>query len=52
MAGLLIFITDGSEGSIGGLVSQASEQNNEKLTKNVLPRRVDSSSEPLVTSDF
>ena len=32
---------------MGGLVSQASEQNNEKLTKNALLRGVDSSSDPL-----
>ena len=36
MAGILIYTTDGSEGSMGGLVSQASEHNIEKLIKNAL----------------
>ena len=47
MAGLLIYTTDGSEGSMGGLVSQASEHNIEKLIKNALLRGVDCSSDPL-----
>jgi hypothetical protein len=47
MAGILIYTTDGSEGSMGGLVSQASEQNIEKLIKNALLRGVDCSSDPL-----
>jgi hypothetical protein len=47
MAGILIYTTDGSEGSMGGLVSQASEHNIEKLIKNALLRGVDCSSDPL-----
>ena len=47
MAGMLIYTTDGSEGSMGGLVSQASEHNIEKLIKNALLRAVDCSSDPL-----
>jgi len=47
MAGILIYTTDGSEGSMGGLVSQASEYNIEKLIKNALLRGVDCSSDPL-----
>lgn len=47
MTGILIYTTDGSEGSMGGLVSQASEQNIEKLVKNALLRGVDCSSDPL-----
>lgn len=47
MAGVLIYTTDGSEGSMGGLVSQASEHNIEKLIKNALLRAVDCSSDPL-----
>ena len=47
MAGILIYTTDGSEGSMGGLVSQASEHNIEKLIKNSLLRGVDCSSDPL-----
>ncbi len=47
MAGVLIYTTDGSEGSMGGLVSQASEHNIEKLIKNALLRGVDCSSDPL-----
>jgi hypothetical protein len=47
MTGILIYTTDGSEGSMGGLVSQASEHNIEKLIKNALLRGVDCSSDPL-----
>jgi hypothetical protein len=47
MSGILIYTTDGSEGSMGGLVSQASEHNIEKLIKNSLLRGVDCSSDPL-----
>ena len=47
MAGILIYTTDGSDGSMGGLVSQASEHNIEKLIKNALLRGVDCSSDPL-----
>ncbi len=47
MAGILIYTTDGSEGSMGGLVSQASEHNVEKLIKNALLRGVNCSSDPL-----
>ena len=47
MAGVLIYTTDGSEGSMGGLVSQASEHNIEKLIQNALLRGVDCSSDPL-----
>lgn len=47
MAGVLIYTTDGSEGSMGGLISQASEHNIEKLIKNALLRGVDCSSDPL-----
>ncbi len=47
MAGILIYTTDGSEGSMGGLVSQASKHNIEKLIKNALLRGVDCSSDPL-----
>jgi hypothetical protein len=47
MAGVLIYTTDGSEGSMGGLVYQASEHNIEKLIKNALLRGVDCSSDPL-----
>jgi hypothetical protein len=47
MAGILIYTTDGSEGSMGGLVSQASEHNIERLIKNALLRGVDCSSDPL-----
>lgn len=47
MAGVLIYTTDGSEGSMGGLVSQASVHNIEKLIKNALLRGVDCSSDPL-----
>jgi hypothetical protein len=47
MAGILIYTTDGSEGSMGGLVSQGSVQNIEKLIKNALLRGVDCSSDPL-----
>jgi hypothetical protein len=47
MAGILIYTTDGSEGSMGGLVSQASEHNIEKLIKNALLRGVNCSSDPL-----
>lgn len=47
MAGVLIYTTDGSEGSMGGLVSQASEHNIEKLIRNALLRGVDCSSDPL-----
>lgn len=47
MGGILIYTTDGSEGSMGGLVSQASEHNIEKLIKNALLRGVDCSSDPL-----
>jgi hypothetical protein len=47
MAGILIYTADGSEGSMGGLVSQASEHNIEKLLRNALLRGVDCSSDPL-----
>ena len=47
MGGVLIYTTDGSEGSMGGLVSQASEHNIEKLIQNALLRGVDCSSDPL-----
>jgi hypothetical protein len=47
MAGVLIYTTDGSEGSMGGLVSQASENNIENLVKNALIRGIDCSSDPL-----
>lgn len=47
MAGILIYTTDGSEGSMGGLVSQASEHNIAKLVKNALLRGIDCSSDPL-----
>jgi hypothetical protein len=47
MAGILIYTTDGSEGSMGGLVSQASEHNVENLIRNALLRGVDCSSDPL-----
>ena len=47
MAGILIYTTDGSEGSMGGLVSQASQHNIEKLIKNALLRGVNCSSDPL-----
>lgn len=47
MAGVLIYTTDGSEGSMGGLVSQASEHNVENLIRNALLRGVDCSSDPL-----
>jgi len=47
MAGVLIYTTDGSEGSMGGLVSQASENNLENLVKNALIRGIDCSSDPL-----
>jgi len=47
MAGILIYTTDGSEGSMGGLVSQASEEKIENLVKNALLRGVDCSSDPL-----
>jgi hypothetical protein len=47
MAGILIYTADGSEGSMGGLVSQASEHNIEKLVINALLRGVDCSSDPL-----
>lgn len=47
MAGVLIYTTDGSEGSMGGLVSQASESNIENLIKQALLRGVDCSSDPL-----
>lgn len=47
MGGILIYTTDGSEGSMGGLVSQASDHNIEKLIKNSLLRGVDCSSDPL-----
>jgi hypothetical protein len=47
MAGTLIYTTEGSEGSMGGLVSQASEHNIEKLIKNALLRGIDCSSDPL-----
>ncbi len=47
MAGILIYTTDGSEGSMGGLVTQASEHNIEKLIKNALLRGINCSSDPL-----
>ena len=47
MAGILIYTTDGSEGSMGGLVSQASSHNIEKLITNALLRGVNCSSDPL-----
>lgn len=47
MAGVLIYTTDGSEGSMGGLVSQALEHNVENLIRNALLRGVDCSSDPL-----
>lgn len=47
MAGVLIYTTDGSEGSMGGLVSQASEHHIEKLIKYALLRGIDCSSDPL-----
>lgn len=47
MAGVLIYTTDGSEGSMGGLVSQALEHNVENLISNALLRGVDCSSDPL-----
>ncbi len=47
MAGVLIYTTDGSEGSMGGLVSQALEHNVEHLIRNALLRGVDCSSDPL-----
>jgi hypothetical protein len=47
MVGTLIYTTDGSEGSMGGLVSQASDINIENLVKNALKRGIDCSSDPL-----
>ncbi len=47
MAGILIYTTDGAEGSMGGLVSQASEDKIENLIRNALLRSVNCSSDPL-----
>ncbi len=47
MAGVLIYTTDGSEGSMGGLVSQASKFNIESLIDRALKRGIDCSSDPL-----
>jgi hypothetical protein len=47
MAGVIIYTTDGSEGSMGGLVSQASNFNIENLIENALKRGIDCSSDPL-----
>ncbi len=47
MAGVLIYTTEGSEGSMGGLVSQSSEHKIFNLIKKALLRGVDCSSDPL-----
>jgi hypothetical protein len=47
MAGVLIYTSDGSEGSMGGLVSQANEYKVVDLIRDALYRGIDCSSDPL-----
>lgn len=47
MNGLLIYTAEGSEGSMGGLVSQVTTENLQQLIKTALLRSMDCSSDPL-----
>jgi hypothetical protein len=47
MAGVLIYTTDGAEGSMGGIISQTEPKTLEKIIKTAMFRAIDCSSDPL-----